>query len=535
MLTRNISLILVNANVLTMQRAQPYAEAVAVAGGLIAAFGNSSDIRRLASVHTEIIDCQRLTLLPGFNDAHCHLPGLARRLQDLDCSPRRAPSIAALQALVRQMSASRPRRRWVRGFGYDDRQMAEGRHPSRWELDAAAPNHPVWLEHRSGHTAAFNSRALALAGIHRDTPDPPGGVIQRDEATGEPTGTLFEMRSFLRERLGILRSPQEFKEGMRSAGQLLAKYGITSVQDAGADNGLERWRAFERLQAEGLLPCRITMFAGIGRLGEMADAALSFGSGDHRLRAGHAKIMLTSTAGALHPTGAELARMVAQAHRQGFPVALHCIEEESIAVAADTLQHSRHSGLTGRPHPNTPQESEGIKAADRIEHCAEGLPHLVEAVRESGAMVVTQPGFIYHNGPAYRNSVELRLLPHLYPAGALHRAGIPTAFGSDTPVIDPNPWSTIYSAVTRRSADLLPLSGDNPGEQTVSVSEALRMYTSAAAQAEGTLQEKGVIAPGKLADMVLVDINPLDADPDLLPEVSAVMTISGGATVWNKM
>ena len=535
MLTRNISLILVNANVLTMQRARPSAEAVAVAGTYIAAVGNSSDILRMASGHTKVIDCQRLTLLPGFNDAHCHLPGLVRRLQDLDCRPRWAPSIAALQALVRKQAESRPGHRWVRGFGYDDEQIAEGRHPSRWELDAAAPNHPVWLEHRSGHAAAFNSRALALAGIHRDTPDPPGAVIERDEATGEPTGTLFEMRSFLRERLGSLRSPQEFEEGMRSAGRLLAKYGITSVQDAGADNGLERWSTFKRLQAEGVLQCRITMFAGIGRLDEMADATLSFSSGDHRLRTGHAKIMLTSTAGALHPTEPDLARMVDKAHRRGFPVALHCIEEESIAVAAEVLIHSQRFGLAGRSHPDPLRERAGVKTADRIEHCAEGTPHLIEAVRKSGAMVVTQPGFIYHNGPAYRENVEALLLPHLYPAGGLHRAGVPTAFGSDTPVIDPNPWPTIYSAVTRRTADGLLLSSDNLRDQSVSAGEALRMYTIAAAYAEGTSNEKGAIAPGKLADMVLVDINPLDADPHLLPEVKAVMTISGGALVWSNM
>ena len=423
----------------------------------------------------------------------------------------------------------------MRGFGYDDLRMAEGRHPNRWELDAAAPDCPIWLEHRSGHAAALNSRALELAGIRFDTPDSPGGVIERDPYTGEPTGVLFEMRSFLRERLGNIRSPQEFADGMRAAGRLLASYGITSAQDAGADNGIERWRTFRRLQSEGVLPCRITMFAGAERLEELAAAGLSYGSGDNRLRLGHAKIMLTLTAGALHPSPVELTALVSDAHGRGFPVAIHCIEEEAIAVAAEVLAANGDSRLRLHPLPNPPPEGKGILVVDRIEHCAEGTPHLVDAVRRTGAAVVANPGFIYYNGVAYRENVAARLLPHLYPAGALHRAGVTVAFGSDAPVIDPNPWPAIYGVVTRRASDGRLLSGDGPGEQAVSVADALRMYTVAAAEVEGTAADKGSIAPGKLADMVLVDADPMAVEFGKLPEIRAVAAIVGGAVVWNEM
>ena len=544
MLTSDVSLVLVNANALTMQRDRPRAEAVAVAGDRILAVGSNSDIRRLSSVHTQTVDCHGLTLLPGFNDAHCHLPGLARRLQDLNCSPSAlsstgAPSIPALLALVREWAALRQAQDeqrlpgnhpsqpgnhpelvegWVRGYGYDDLQMAEGRYPNRWELDAAAPENPVWLEHRSGHASALNSLALASAGIHRETPDPPGGVIQRDPYTGEPTGVLFEMRPFLRQRLGNLRSPREFEEGMRAAGQQLAAYGITSAQDAGADNGLERWRAFQQLQDGGTLTCRITMFAGAKRLDELAEAALSFGTGDHRLRLGHAKIMLTLTSGALSPSPSELETLVAEAHRRGFPVAIHCIEEEAIAAATEALAANRHPGL-----------------ADRIEHCAEGTPPMVDAVRRSQAAVVTNPGFLFHNGGAYCENVAPRLLSHLYPAGALRRAGITVAFGSDAPVTDPNPWPAVYSAVTRRDSAGLPVGRDTMESQAVTVEEALRMYTIEAAQVEETSREKGSITPGKLADMVLVDAGPLTTQPEELAGIETVMTIIGGALVWTKL
>ena len=540
-----VSLVLVNANVLTMQRVRPIAEAVAVADDRITAVGSNSDIRRLSSVHTRIVDCHGLTLLPGFNDAHCHLPGLARRLQDLDCSPQRAPSIPALLDLVRAWVALRQARDeqhppgshpelvegWVRGHGYDDLRMAEGRHPNRWDLDAAASSHPVWLEHRTGHAAALNSRALEMAGIHRETPDPPGGVIERDPVTGEPTGILLEMRSFLRQRLGNTRSPQEFEDGMRAAGQLLNSYGITSVQDAGADNGIERWRSFRQLQSDGALSCRITMFAGVERLNELSEEGIALGSGDHWLRLGHAKIMLTLTSGSLHPSAPELAALVADAHSRGFPVAVHCIEEEAIAEAAKVLATN-----CPYPHPNPPPEGEGIRVADRLEHCAEGAPHLIDAVRKSRATVVTNPGFLYHNGAAYRENVEPRLLPHLYPAGALHRAGVAVAFGSDAPVIDPNPWPAIYSAVTRCDRDGKALSGSgSDASQRVDVETALRMYTIAGAVAEGRKAEKGTIAPGKLADLVLVDTDPLAAEPKDLAGVQTVMTVIGGQVVWNKV
>ena len=526
----DVTLALLNANVLTMQRDRPRVEAVAVAEDRIVAVGSNADIRRLSSAHTRIIDCHGLTLLPGFNDAHCHLPGLARRSQDLDCGPQRALSILVLLALVRQWAAARPAGRWVRGHGYDDLRMAEGRHPNRWDLDVAAPENPVWLEHRSGHASALNSPALELAGIHRETPDPPGGVIERHLETGEPTGVLFEMRSFLRQRLGNTRSPQEFEEGMRAAGQLLNRYGITSAQDAGADNGIERWRSFRQLQSNGALSCRITMFAGVGQLDELAAipshsggglgwGRSAFGSGDYWLRLGHAKIMLTLTSGALSPSVPELAKLVAGAHRWGFPVAIHCIEEKAIAAAAEVLAATRHPALV-----------------DRLEHCAEGAPHLVDAVRTCGAAVVTNPGFLYQNGTSYRENVEPRLLPHLYPVGVLHRAGVAVAFGSDAPVIDPNPWPAIYSAVTRRDIDGGALSSNgSDASQTVDVETALQMYTIAGAIAEGLGAEKGTIAPGKLADMVLVNTDPLTAEPEDLAGVETVMTVVEGRVVWSKI
>ena len=516
-------LALVNANVITIDPARPKCRAVAVSGDRLTAVGSDDEVRRAVGRDTRVVDCQGLTLLPGFIDAHCHLLGLARSLRDLDCGPLVASSISALQGLVRSRAEATKPGGWVRGHGYDDLSLAEGRHPNRWDLDRAAPDHPVWLDHRSGHASVLNSAAMRLAGIHRETVDPPHGIIHRDPTTGEPSGLLFETTEFLRERLGNLRSDTDFEEGVRLAARLLLSYGVTSVQDAGVNNGPERWRTFAGLQGSGALPLQVTMFAGSGRLEDFLNMGEP-NTRSHRLRLGHLKVMLTATTGALTPTSEELDELVSRAHRAGFPVAIHAVEEEAVAAAATALAKARYA----RP------VTAGGLPSDRIEHCAECPPNLVKAVRRSGAAVVTQPGFVYWNGPQYRTRVPETLQPHLYPAGALMRAGVPVAFGSDAPVIDPNPWPAIYSAATRLAHDGRPLKGDASVDQSVPIEEALRMHTLAAAATEGAASEKGSITPGKLADLVLVDADPTVVAPELLKDIKPVLTIVGGKVVWGE-
>jgi predicted amidohydrolase YtcJ len=351
----------------------------------------------------------------------------------VDCGPDNVASIEALKQAIRGRAERTPAGRWIRGFGYDDLSLAEGRHPTRWELDQAAPHHPVRLDHRSGHATVLNSLGLELAGIHRETPDPVEGVIEWDEASGEPTGLLLELSGFLRRRLGSVRGQAELNADIARLDQLLLQYGITSVQDAGASNDLARWETFRRLKESGQLACRVTMMAGASSLEEFRVAGLTWGSGDDKLRLGHAKVMVTVATGTLHPGIAELKELVRQAHHAGFPVAIHAVEKETVAAVAEVLQQEKGSLSGGNSLPPLSQPR------DRIEHCSECPPEMVKQVKNCGAMVVIQPGFIYWNGDRYLKRVESGLLPYLYPADALDVAGIPVAFGSDAPVINPNP------------------------------------------------------------------------------------------------
>ena len=509
-------LVIVNAHVLTMDNPQPQTQAVAVAQDRILAVGQNDDIQRLAGPDTQVIDAQGLTLLPGFIDSHMHFLSLARTTQELDCRPDKASSVAAITHRVFEWARIVPPGEWVRCFGYDDLALDERRHPTRHDLDEISPRHPVRLDHRSGHATVLNSLGLQMAGITAGTPDPVEGVIERD-ADGEPTGLLFEMSQYLSQRVDAGRTRNKMRQGVTAANRLLLSYGITSLQDAGPGNGLERWQAFRELIDSETLQTRVTMMAGAGRQTELLDAGHSWGSGDHQLRLGHVKIMLTMSTGALHPSLEELKQTATKASEAGFPVAVHCVKQEAVAAAAQMI-----SGLPPLPEGVPPH---------RIEHCSECPPEVLDAVRKSGAAVVTQPGFIHWNGASYRKSVDCSLQPYLYAIGAIQNSAVPLAFGSDAPVINPNPWPAIHSAVTRQDHEGQPIPETN-GSGRVSVESALRMYTISGAELEGASQDKGSISPGKLADLVLVDAHPLTTDAETLKDIKAMMTMVGGKVVW---
>ncbi len=535
--TAHADLVLLNARVLIPSKGRGsgpcHAQAVAVAGDTIIAVGDNSQISGLTGHGARSIDCAGMTLIPGMMDAHCHVLAMAASLHGLDCGPTSVSSIPQLQELIQKVAGRTPQGDWIRGFGYDDGALSENRHPTRWDLDQATTHHPMRLDHRSGHASVLNSLGLELAGITRDTPDPVDGVIHRDQTTAEPTGLLLDMAGFLRRRLGAIRSSAEFDRGVETLTTKLLSYGITSVQDAGPSNGLDRWQTFTQLQERGLLSCRLTMMVGMdgaSPMDEFQRAGLTWGSGDMRLRLGHAKIMLTFTTGTMAPDLDGLRELVAMAHSAGFPVAIHAVEQEAVEAAARVIESEIESARAAR-HTHLPSGPR-----DRIEHCAECPPDLADLVRRSGASVVTQPGLIYWHGDEYNTRVEPWLLAHLYPVGILSRVGVPVAFGSDAPVTDPNPWPAIYAAVTRktRSGVHVPLQQeDNPVDpQRVSIREALGMYTEAGARSEGALAEKGTIQAGKLADLVLLDKNPFEVETAYLADIRPVLTIIGGRVVW---
>jgi len=501
-------LILYNALVLTGVPAVPPPRAVAVKGERILAVGSESELEGLRGPGTLAFDCGGGTLVPGFIDAHCHLLGYVQSLLSLDLS--RTRSIAAIKEAIRRRAGEIPPGTWITGIGYHEFLLEEKRHPNRHDLDEAAPQHPVRLVHRSGHAQVFNSLGLSLLGVTIETPEPPGGLIDREPETGEPSGVLFNMGEFIRERLPPL-GPEELERGLGLAQRQLLGWGVTSIQEASASNGPAQWEFFHRLTASGRFLCRITMMIGPGSVEEFASRGLRQGSGGPRLRLGPVKIVLEETTGELYPPPEELRSLILKARERGFGTAVHAVEEAALEAAVSAFE-----GL-GTPAP-------GVSRIEHASLCPDGL---ASRIRRAGILVVTQPAFIYHNGDRYLDSVPGEKHGFLYPLGSFVRKGITVAAGSDAPVAPPCPLTGVYAAVTRRSEGGRTVAAD----QAVTPLEALYMYTRNAAVA-CLEDDKGAIEPGKLADLILLSRNPLEAAPDEIKDIKVEATFLGGRMVY---
>ena len=492
--------VLRNANVITLDARFPRASAVAVRDGAIAWVGRDEDLAGLGWRPKRVVDCEGRTLVPGFVDSHMHLMAYAASLRDADCGPDAVRSIADVRRSIADRARGAPAGSWIVARGYDEFALLERRHPTRRDLDAAT-RLPVRLVHRTGHACVLNSAALAHVGIGADTPDPVEGIIVRDEG-GEPTGLLLEMDAYLDGRFPR-RPASEFDAGMRQAGERLAALGVTSVVDATPTNSVDRWETFDRLRRGGVPLPRITMMAGYDHLDGFIAEGMGYGHGDDFLRLGHVKIVLTATTGALHPQPDGLARMVARAHAAGFPVAIHAVEAEAVAAAARAIAATR--------------KLRTVPFADRIEHCSECPPDVLRQVRLAGVEVSTQPAFVHHRGDKYLAEVAPEIQPWLYAMRSLLDAGVPTAAGSDAPVVDPDPMVGVAAAVTRTSRDGRLVA---PG-QAVTPMEALRAYTLGAARASGLGDVTGSIEVGKLADFALMDADPAAVAPEDIRRIRA--------------
>ncbi len=513
-MTTKADLLLFNARVLTLEPSQPPANAVAIKNGRILAVGSDNDLASLADAVTQRLDCNGMTLIPGFHDAHCHFFALASRISQLDCGPVNAQSISDTIRLIAIKARRTPTGQWIRAFGYDEDLLRERRHPTAADLDRATPDHPVRLDHRTGHATILNTAAMKLLGIGSNSQSQTHGVVLRDES-GSLTGVFLEMTPEIGRMMKPFRMQTEFEFGVKQANTLLLSKGITAIQDAGPANGLEQWRTFQALKLSHTLTPRVTMMVGLPHADDedLLNAAAT--SNDIHLRIGAAKVMLTGTSGSLHPSPEELTEIAIHHHRKGRQLAFHAIEAEAVIAAAHAIS------AANRAHPRR-------DLRHRIEHCAEAPPEILKLVKESGSMVVTQPGFIHHHGAKYIANVEPGLLPHLYPLAGLNDAAIPWAAGSDAPISPPDPFLHIQAAALRRTSD-----GRSIGpNQVVSAGQALMAYTTEAAKSCFQEASLGSIAPGKYADLALLTDDPTRTPPEKISDIKVAMTMVGGRIIW---
>lgn len=504
-------LVLFNANVITLDPSLPRAESIEMEGTRIRSVGNAVS----SSSRARAIDCQGKTVIPGLIDAHTHFLAYASSLQSVDCSPGAVNSIEGVINALSKRADEMPPGKWIKGTGYEEFYLQENRHPTSEDIDQASTSHPVRLIHRSRHASVLNSYAMKLANVTIETPEPYSGVIDRHPETGQPTGFFLDLEQWLDERLEGADVDSDVDGTVHEASQRYLSMGITTFQDASPSNSLGRWRLFQRLKREGKLGCRLSMMVGYENLQEMIDAGLKFRSGDEWLVVGPAKVMLSQVAGSLNPSKEELIEIFQVASELGFPLAVHAVEKEEVEATVEALEtHARQNPDSILTH--------------RIEHCSVAPPQLQDRLAKLNAMVVTQPGFLYHSGERYLRQVAEEDVQWLYPVKSLREKGICIAASSDAPVAPPHPMTAIYSAVTRRSA-----SGETVvTEEGISTLEALKMYTVDASYALGEEAVKGTISEGKLADLAILSDDPTRVSPESIKEIRVEATIIGGRVVW---
>ncbi len=509
-------LLLYNANVISMDPIYPDAGLIAIKNGRIKAVSGNDSLKKYHDRHTRVIDCTGKTIIPGFIDAHCHFRALAESFLCLNLSPtNNIRSIADIQHMVASLAKELPTGTWIKGKAYNEFYLAGQKHPDRHDLDQAAPDHPVKISHRTGHAHVLNSLALNLAGISINTLDPPGGLIDRDLNTGEPTGILYEMGSYLSKQVPSF-DKYELEKGVIAANREMLSMGITSIHDATSANNHETWKQMKGWVNQGILNCRVNMMLGARNIDEVNTYDFSHPA-NSRLCLQGVKIILDETSGRLLPLQQKLDEMVSVIEKSGMQAVIHAIEENAIKSACKAIARAI-------------AENPETEHRHRIEHCSVCPPDLREKIASLGIIVVTQPAFLFYSGERYLATVPKQQIKNLYPIKSLLNSGILTAAGSDCPVIPANPLYGIYAAVCRKTesgASILP-------DERIAPIDALRMYTVSAAKAVSKEAVSGSITPGKFADIVVLDNDPLNVPAENIKNIEVEMTIINGNVVWEK-
>jgi hypothetical protein len=531
-MTKKNDLILIGGTVAVgpQQTPQKYV-AIYVSDGVILDIGTPDAIRK-AHPNTNEIGAPNATILPGLTDAHGHLYGLGLSLDLVNLVG--SASYDEAIARVKERTGSVPAGDWVRGRGWDQNRWPVKEFPTAAPLDAAIPDHPVWLKRVDGHAGVANSAAMRAAGITRETKDPEGGRIIRD-ASGNPTGTFIDDAQGLIESKIPAPSFAQRKQQVLNAAKDLARNGLTEMHDAGADG--ETIRAVRELVDEGRFPIRIyTMLSG-------DDPKLLtewFAKGkliDHGGRLTIRAIKLYAD-GALGSRGALL---LAPYSDDPSNTGLHVTKPEVIgAIAKEARTHgfqvNTHAIGDGAVHEVIGEyETAGVTPQDRfrIEHFQIVPPEDFGRIARDGIIASMQPTHATSDMPWAERRVGPERIKGAYAWRTVLNSGARLALGSDFPVEDVNPFFGIYSAVTRQDQQGNPPGGWMP-EQKLTLAEAIRGFTSDAAYAAFQEGSRGTIEVGKLADFTVVDGDLYTAPASTLFKTKVRYTIVNGEVVYKE-
>ena len=536
-MTQAADLVLTGGTVFTADAALTVAEAVAVQGGRIAWVGPAAEAGDHAGPGTRVLELEGRTVLPAFQDAHCHPAesgvDLAR------CVLNDAETREECLETIARYAAEHPELEWVEGAGWSIDSFEHGT-PSKADLDAILPDRPAFFVNRDGHDAWANSRALELAGITAATPDPSGGRIARG-AAGEPQGTLHEEAKHLVWRLFPPATPEEWEAGILRAQALYHSLGVTAWQDASIDEPVHL-AAYRAVAERGELTMRVegnllwSRDRGEEQIDDLRDlrAAGSLG----RLRVRGAKIFVDGvlenlTGALLEPyvdsdnygismfSAEELERAVVLLDAHGFQVHMHTIGDRAVRDALDALEAAER--LNGR------RDSRHHLAHLQLVH-PDDLPRFAEL----GVVANVSPLWACHSG--YVDELTIPFIgpersARMYPFGSLARAGARLAFGSDWAVSTNDPLPQLEVSVTRiapETRDLPPLLAD----EALDLPASLSAFTANAAYVNFLETDTGTVEPSKLADLVVLDRDVLDPGAGPLGDAKILLTLSEGEAVY---
>ena len=538
-----------NGTILTMDSRGSVASALAVEGGLVLAVGTEEEVMAHAGPDTVVTDLRGRTMLPGFIDGHSHFvwAGLMFATQlDLSSPPvGKVKDIAEIRDLLREKAASTPKGEWILGYGYDDTALADRRHPLASDMDDVTPDHPVLLRHVSGHLCSCNSRALALVGYDRNTPDPVGGIIRRD-AHGNPNGVLEEPPA----REPVFRhipAPTEadWMEGIKAACAAYTAKGVTTAQDGFTATG--DWNALKRAHELGLLRNRVQILPGVSRMDIdtfntrvsgtplTADGKISLGAaklladGSLQCYTGYLsnpyhKVIYDLPEGPMwrgYPIEPEqqFIEKVVGLHRQGWQLAIHGNGDDAIQMILNAYEEAQ------KRYPRA-------DARHIVIHCQTVREDQLDRIKRLG---VVPSFFVVHTyfwgDRHYGTFLGPDRAERISPLRSALKRGIPFSNHNDTFVTPIDPLLSVWSAVNRRTSGGRIL-GEN---QTIPVMDALRSVTSWAAYQACEERIKGSLEPGKLADFVILEDNPLTVAKEAIKDIGISATIVGDEVVYGSL
>lgn len=529
-------LLLRNGHIITMESAQKIVTAMAVRDGKILAIGSDEELAGCASARTKVIDLQKRIILPGLIDVHTHLmewtKGILRG--EIVAGYPKVHSISDIKREVGARAATRKPNEWIQGAGWDDSKLAEHRYISHQDLDPVSPNNPVLLVHVSGHLSVANKAALALAGITKDTPDPQGGVIERDKS-GQPTGILKDTAMLLVSKLLPEDQADIYVRAAKLASEKAAEVGLTTIHDIFISP--EDMRGYQEANQRGWLKIRVRMSPRIQNIADaekLAAMGVHSGFGDEHLKFGAAKMFADGGMGArtiaIYPPGVigepdnvgvlrwkaedmQKAHLIAAA--AGWQLETHAIGDRAIDQVLDS--YARVIGQLGLKDPRF-----------RIVHAGISTPAVQKRLHQLNVLVDGNPAFVYWIG-SWFNKYGPERVRWSYPAKSYIENGVIEAAGSDVDVTPLSPWWGLWAAVVRKELQTGEVLAP---EERITIQEALTLYTRNGAYAGFNEHETGSLELGKQADFIVVDRDVLTVPSDELKDVVVLETWVGGQRIF---